>query len=223
MQNVTIVDYTKKEEFYNTLTHAFGAVASLFVLIACLVGAARIGNPLRTVCAVVFGLSMIIMYTASAVYHGVKPGKVKKVCRVIDHCMVFLAIAGCATPSAALLYDYEPTLAIIMWATAWISFTAGILMAVINFEKTKPFRLAFTLIAGLTLSLVGLKPMAELFPVGTLISVFGGGAAYVIGMFLYAVGKKKRYFHSLFHVLVLIGSAFHGFGIWYYIYSASAL
>ena len=223
MQNVTIVDYTKKEEFYNTLTHAFGAVASAFVLIACLIGAVRIGNPIRTVCGVVFGLSMIIMYTASAVYHGVKPGKVKKVCRVIDHCMVFLAIAGCATPSAALLYDYEPTLAIVMWATAWISFTAGILMAIINFEKTKPFRLAFTLIAGLTLSLVGLKPMAELFPAGTLVSVFGGGAAYIIGMILYAVGKKKRYFHSLFHVLVLIGSAFHGFGIWYYIYSASAL
>ena len=150
MQTVTIVDYTRKEEFYNTLTHAFGAAASFFVFVACMVGAVRIGSPLRTVCAVVFGLSMMIMYTASTVYHGVRPGKVKKICRVIDHCMVFLAIAGCATPSAALLYDYEPTTAIIMWVTAWGSFTAGILMAIINFEKTKPFRLAFTMLAGLT-------------------------------------------------------------------------
>lgn len=223
MQTVTIVDYTRKEEFYNTLTHAFGAAASFFVFVACMVGAVRIGSPLRTVCAVVFGLSMMIMYTASTVYHGVRPGKVKKICRVIDHCMVFLAIAGCATPSAALLYDYEPTVAIIMWVTAWGSFTAGILMAIINFEKTKPFRLAFTLIAGLTLSLSGLPAMIEHFPVGTVISVFGGGAAYIIGMVLYALGKKKRYFHSIFHIMVLIGSAFHSFGIWYYIYSASAL
>ncbi len=223
MQNVSIVDYTKKEEFYNTLTHAFGAVASLFVFIACLYGAIQIGNPIRTVCAVVFGLSMIIMYTASAVYHGVQKGKVKKICRVIDHCMVFLAIAGCATPSAALLYDYEPTIAKIMWITAWASFAAGILMAIINFEKTKPFRLAFTLIAGLTLSLTGLPAMIKHFPVGTLVSVFGGGAAYIIGMVLYAIGKKKRYYHSIFHVFVLIGSAFHSFGIWYYIYSAWSL
>ncbi|MBR2413273.1 MAG: hemolysin III family protein [Clostridia bacterium] len=223
MQTVTIVDYTRKEEFYNTLTHAFGAAASFFVFVACMVGAVRIGSPLRTVCAVVFGLSMMIMYTASTVYHGVRPGKVKKICRVIDHCMVFLAIAGCATPSAALLYDYEPTVAIIMWVTAWGSFTAGILMAIINFEKTKPFRLAFTLIAGLTLSLSGLPAMIEHFPVGTVISVFGGGAAYIIGMVLYAMGKKVRYCHSIFHVFVLLGSAFHAFGIWYYIYSASAL
>lgn len=223
MQNVTIVDYTKKEEFYNTLTHAFGAVASLFLMLACLSGAARIGNPVRTVCAVVFGISMITMYTASAVYHGVNGGKIKRICRVIDHCMVFLAIAGCATPSAALLYDYEPTLAIVMWVTAWSSFTAGILMATVNFEKTKPFRLAFTLICGIVLAFVGIKPMVEIFPVGTLISVFGGGAAYMLGMVLYALGKKIRYCHSIFHVFVLIGSAFHGFGIWYYIYSANAL
>ncbi len=223
MQTVTIVDYTRKEEFYNTLTHAFGAAASFFVFIACLVGAVRIGNPIRTVCAVIFGLSMMIMYTASTVYHGVRPGKVKKICRVIDHCMVFLAIAGCATPSAALLYEYEPTVAVIMWVTAWGSFTAGILMAIINFEKTKPFRLAFTLIAGITLSLTGLPAMIEHFPVGTLVSVFGGGAAYIIGMVLYAMGKKVRYCHSIFHVFVLLGSAFHAFGIWYYIYSASAL
>lgn len=223
MQTVTIVDYTRKEEFYNTLTHAFGAVASFFVFIACMVGAVRLENPIRTACAVVFGLSMMIMYTASTVYHGVRPGKVKKICRVIDHCMVFLAIAGCATPSAALLYDYEPAVAIIMWVTAWGSFTAGILMAIINFEKTKPFRLAFTMIAGLTLSLTGLPAMIEHFPVGTLVSVFGGGAAYIIGMVLYAMGKKKRYCHSIFHIMVLIGSAFHSFGIWYYIYSANAL
>ena len=223
MQTVTEVNYTRKEEFYNTLTHAFGAVASVVVLLACVVGAVRIGNPVRTVCAVVFGLSMIIMYTASTVYHGVRPGKIKKVCRVIDHCMVFLAIAGCATPSAALLFEYEPTVAVVMWAVAWISFTAGILMAIINFEKTKPFRLAFTMIAGLTLSLTGLPAMIEHFPVGTLVSVFGGGAAYIIGMVLYAMGKKVRYCHCIFHVFVLIGSAFHGFGIWYYIYSASAL
>ncbi|MBE6813428.1 MAG: hypothetical protein E7523_11195 [Ruminococcaceae bacterium] len=223
MQTVTIVDYTRKEEFYNTLTHAFGAAASFFVFIACLVGAIRIGNPIRTVCAVIFGLSMMIMYTASTVYHGVRPGKVKKICRVIDHCMVFLAIAGCATPSAALLHEYEPTVAVIMWVTAWGSFTAGILMAIINFEKTKPFRLAFTLIAGITLSLTGLPAMIEHFPVGTLVSVFGGGAAYIIGMVLYAMGKKKRYCHSIFHIMVLLGSAFHSFGIWYYIYSASAL
>lgn len=223
MQSVTIVDYTKKEEFFNTLTHAIGAVASVFVMIFCLVGAVRIGNPLRTVCAVVFGLSMIIMYTASAVYHGVKPGRLKKICRVIDHCMVFLAIAGCATPSAALLFDYEPLLAKIMWTTAWGCFTAGILMTMINFEKTKPFRLAFTLISGITLAFTGIKPMTELFPVGTLITVFGGGAAYILGMVLYAAGKKVRYCHSIFHVFVLIGSAFHSFGIWYYIYSAAAL
>ena len=223
MQTVTEVDYTRKEEFYNTLTHAFGAVASFVVFIACLVGAVRIGNPIRTFCAVIFGLSMMIMYSASTVYHGVRPGKIKKICRVIDHCMVFLAIAGCATPSAALLYDYEPTVAVVMWAVAWGCFTAGILMAIINFEKTKPFRLAFTLIAGLTLSLTGLPAMLEHFPAGTVVSVFGGGAAYIIGMVLYALGKKKRYFHSLFHIMVLIGSAFHCFGIWYYIYSASAL
>ena len=223
MQTVTEVDYTRKEEFYNTLTHAFGAVASFFVFVACMVGAVRIGSPLRTFCGVVFGLSMMIMYTASTIYHGVRPGKIKKICRVIDHCMVFLAIAGCATPSAALLYDYEPTVALIMWGTAWGSFIAGILMAIINFEKTKPFRLAFTMIAGLTLSLSGLPAMLEHFPAGTVISVFGGGAAYIIGMVLYAIGKKKRYFHSIFHIMVLIGSAFHSFGIWYYIYSANAL
>lgn len=223
MQNVTIVDYTKKEEFYNTLTHAVGAVASFFVMLACLHGALQIGNPIRTVCAAVFGLSMIIMYTASAVYHGVRPGRLKKICRVVDHCMVFLAIAGCATPSAALLYDYEPLLAKIMWGTAWSAFAAGILMATVGFEKTKTVRLVFTLAAGIVLAFVGIRPMVEIFPHGTLVCVFGGGVAYLLGMVLYALGKKKRYCHSIFHVFVLVGSAFHAYGIWYYIYSAAAL
>ena len=93
--------YTKGEEIFNMTSHIVGAVLGIVALVLCVKFAAIHHNPYGVVASAIFGLTMILLYTMSSIYHGLKPNsKAKKVFQVLDHCSIFLLIAGSYTPFA---------------------------------------------------------------------------------------------------------------------------
>lgn len=93
-------NYTKGEEIFNMVSHIVGAVAGIVVLVLCVIAAALNHNPYGVVGSVIYGVTMIMLYTMSSIYHGLRPGMAKKVFQVIDHCTIYLLIAGTYTPIA---------------------------------------------------------------------------------------------------------------------------
>ena len=92
-------DYTKGEEIANMVTHIIGAAFGVVALVLCVVFAARRGDPYRIVGSSIYGASLILLYTMSSVYHGLKPNMGKKVMQVLDHCTIYFLIAGTYTPT----------------------------------------------------------------------------------------------------------------------------
>lgn len=102
--------YTKGEEIFNMTSHIVGAVLGIVALVLCVIFAAIHHNPYGVVASAIFGLTMILLYTMSSIYHGLKPNsKAKKVFQVLDHCSIFLLIAGSYTPFAlCTLREVDP-------------------------------------------------------------------------------------------------------------------
>lgn len=106
MKRIKLVDrvlpvYTKGEEIFNMTSHIVGAVLGLVALVLCVIFASIHHNPYGVVSSAIFGVTMIILYVMSSIYHGLTPNlKAKKVFQVLDHCAIFLLIAGSYTPFA---------------------------------------------------------------------------------------------------------------------------
>lgn len=209
-----IPKYTLGEELVNSISHGIGAGLAVAVLVLSIVFSAKHGNTAGVVASCIYGTSMIIMFTISCIYHALSPNlKAKKVFRILDHCDIYVFIAGCYTPYC---------LSLIGGATGWVLFgiiwlcaIIGITLNAINLEKFKIPSLIMYLIMGwmIVFSFKSLKSNIE--PMG-LYLLLSGGIVYTIGAVLYAIGKKKKYFHSIFHFFVLGGSMLQFFSILLY-------
>jgi hemolysin III len=197
----------------NTLTHLIGAVSSLIALIFMIFKTSLIGDfsAAKLIGAITFGLSLILLYTASSVYHLVKGSETMiMLLRKLDHSMIFILIAGTYTPIC--LMTLSNPLKIIVLSTAWILAILGILLKVFWFNCPRKLYTSFYIIMGWMsiLLIVPIYKTASL--VGTMWLVIGG-LLYTIGGIIYA--KKgpnlcvKFGFHELFHVFVLLGSLAH--------------
>ena len=209
-----IPKYTLGEELVNSISHGIGAGLAVAVLVLSIVFSAKHGNTAGVVASCIYGTSMIIMFTISCIYHALSPNlKAKKVFRILDHCDIYVFIAGCYTPYC---------LSLIGGATGWVLFgiiwlcaIIGIVLNAINLEKFKIPSLIMYLIMGwmIVFSFKSLKSNIE--PMG-LYLLLSGGIVYTIGAVLYAIGIKKKYFHSIFHFFVLGGSMLQFFSILLY-------
>ena len=113
--------YTKGEEIFNMVSHIVGGVIGIVAIVLCSVVAALHHNPYGVVSGVIFGCTLLILYTMSSIYHGLKPNlKAKKVFQVIDHCSIFLLIAGSYTPfTLCTLRQYNTALGWSMFGIVW--------------------------------------------------------------------------------------------------------
>lgn len=226
IHEIKIPEYSVAEDRWNSATHALGAVLSLAALIACLARTIPTGDVWGIVSAAIYGLSLIVLYTCSAVYHGLKATSfTKKVMRVIDHCMIFILIAGTFVPYMliALRPEYPGacwTLLIVAWACAIL----GIVLTVAGFEKFKIIQMILYIAIGWT-TLSVISPLLHVFS-GELrpgfILLLLGGVIYTVGAIFYGLGKKIRYAHMVFHLFVLAGSILHFISIYCYVLPLSA-
>lgn len=202
--------YTKGEEIFNMTSHIVGAVLGIVAIVLCIVFAAVHGNVYGVVSAAIYGVTMIILYTMSSIYHGLSPQiNSKKVFQVLDHCSIFLLIAGSYTPFALCSIREKDALAgWMIFGVIWLFAVLGIVLNSIDIKKFKVFSMICYLLMGWCIIVKG-NLLPELLTLPGFILLLAGGVAYTIGAVIYALGKKHKYSHSIFHLFILLGSFLH--------------
>lgn len=212
----------KFREPFSGFSHVFGAIVSLLGLVLLLVAQfySNNFNAITIISAIVFGLSLICLYTASSVYHlTVAKDSIIKVLRKVDHAMIFILIAGTYTPVCALLLNAP--LKYIMLGIIWTIAIAGIIfkLAWINC----PSWLSSGIYIGMGwLAIFIIKPLSAVIPTSGLLLLILGGILYTIGGVIYCLEKKgiTRKFgaHEIFHIFVILGSLVHYIFIFKYVF-----
>ena len=202
-------DYTKGEEIFNYVSHIVGAVFAIVALVLCVTMAAINKSVWGVVSGSIFGATMILVYTISSVYHGLIPCLAKKVFQVIDHCSIFLLIAGTYTPITLVGFRLEnPVLGWWVFGVIWFFAILGIVLNAIDWKKFNVFSMICYLGMGWMAVLFIKDIMRCVGSFGTLFLLLGG-ILYTLGAILYVFGRKVRYFHSVFHLFVVAGSVMH--------------
>lgn len=216
----TLPNYTRGEELFNMITHIVGGGLGILICATCVIKAFLTGGAYEVVAAFLYGLSMITLYTMSSLYHGLKEGTAKKVFQVLDHCTIFLLIAGTYTPVALCsLRRMFPALGWVVFGVVWgLSILGGILNA-IDLKSFSKLSMVLYLLLGWCVVLTGKQAIAAM-GIPCLLYMLAGGIAYTVGAVFYAVGGKRSrpvpYMHGVFHIFVLIGSVLHFIGVFLY-------
>jgi hemolysin III len=197
--------YTLGEEILNTATHGFGAVASAIGLVFLVSQATVRGELFPLVAALVFGVSLVTLYSASAFYHGIPWPRVKRTFQTLDHVAIYLLIAGTYTPFA--LITLGERIGWLGFAVIWSLAAAGIAFELITRGRRMKLALVFYLAMGWVAVFV-IRDLMELMSWQGLTFLFLGGLFYTVGAVFYA-WKRLPYNHAIWHVFVLAGSASH--------------
>lgn len=198
-------DYTLGEEIANSITHGVGIGLSVAALTLLIMYGARSGDAWRLASAIVYGITLVLEYTASTLYHSFPQPKVKHVFKILDHAGIYMLIAGTYTPfTLVTLRDSGGWwLFIIVWALA----IAGISTEAFWAYRPRWLSAAVYLAMGWLVVLAIQPIIAHLAPAGVWLLV-AGGLAYTLGTIFYVL-KKVPYFHAVWHLFVLGGSICH--------------
>ena len=213
----SLPDYTRGEEIFNFVSHIVGGGFGLIALAVCVVVSAIHRDVWAIVSSAIYGVSMIALYTMSSVYHGLRPGKAKKVMQVMDHCTIYFLIAGTYTP--IVLTDIRTVYPGWGWAlfgTVWGLAALGCVFTAIDLKKYSALSMICYLGMGWCI-VIALRPTLETVALPALLWILAGGISYTIGAVLYGLGKRRRWMHSIFHLFVLMGSILQFVGIVGYI------
>lgn len=212
MEKISIPKYTLGEELVNAISHGIGALLSIVGLVFIILHS---HSTVGLVSGIIYACFTILLYVISCVYHALSPRlNGKKILRVIDHNNVLLMVAGTYTPICLSLLQGK--LGYIMFAFVWIVTLIAIILNSIDIDKYKNVCLACNLLLGWAAVFV-IKPLYKACGMGGLALLVGGGVIYSLGAILYALGSKKKYFHSIFHFFVLAGSIVHYLFIYFYV------
>ena len=209
-------NYTTGEEVMSMVTHIVGGGLGILALILCLVRTVRTGNLPGVVGSAIYGGSMIALYSVSSVYHGLHPNMGKKVMQVIDHCTIYILIAGTYTP--ILLSAFVPVYPLIGWgllAAEWVLAALATTLTAIDLKKYNVFSMICYIGMGWGI-IFFLKQAMEVMTPGGFYLLLSGGIAYTVGAVLYGIGSKKRWMHSVFHIFVVLGSLLQFLAIYWY-------
>ncbi len=206
LKDRTFPNYTRGEEIFNMVSHIVGGAFGVAALTIGVIAAAFTADAWKIVSVAIYGVTLVIMYTVSSIYHGLNIGTAKQVMRIIDHCDIYFLIAGTYTP--ILLCAIRPHNPAIAWTIFGVEWGLTALAATLNAIDLKKFsKLSMTCYIGMGWCIVAvLRPTIEYITMSGFWWLLLGGIAYTIGAVLYNVGKKVRYMHSVFHIFVIIGS-----------------
>lgn len=212
INEITIPKYSLGEELLNSISHGLGAIFGIVALIMMLTKTIPIGDPFAIVSAIIYGLSLIILFTISCVYHALGKNNGKRVMRVLDHDMIYILISGTYTPYMLIALRTHNvwnlgtgTVAYTMFGFVWLCCIVGAVFNSINIHKYRILSMICYLLSGWTVGAALFVLWNIITPAGVIL-LLSGGVVYTIGAVLYAIGAKKKYFHSIFHFFVLAGA-----------------
>lgn len=201
------------DEWVNTLTHGFGLLLSLLGFFFLVLPSLNNNEPWKLFSFVIYGASLVLLYSSSTIYHYLKTEKLKKLFRKVDHCAIFLLIAGSYTPFT--LIPLKGIYGWMLFGTIWSLAFLGIFLKAFYIHRFKKFTTCLYLLMG-WLVIIAIEPLMNNFPYEGLVWLLVGGVSYTIGVYFFVLDKRK-YYHAVWHVFVLGGSACQYFAILLYI------
>ena len=201
--------YTLGEEIFSSISHGVAAVFAVAALVFLLVTCQK--TPLYVVSAAVYGGTMVMLYTVSTLYHGLGLNRAKVVFRSLDHCTIFLLIAGTYTPITLVCLGGWKGWA--LFGVVWAAAVLGVVLNAVSVERFQKFSMACYLAMGWVVVLA-MGDFYRAAPGSSFWWLLGGGLLYTLGAVLYGLGKKFPYVHSVFHLFVLAGSVCHTVSVW---------
>ncbi len=208
LKEFNLPEYSTLEELLNALSHGLGAALSVAAIVVLIINSPF--NAKSIVCVSIYSISLFVLYIISTLYHAILPGKAKKVFRVLDHCSIFVLIAGTYTPICLLVLN--SVVGWILFFIVWAAAIVGIVFNSIDIKKFSKFSMVCYIAMGWVV-VFAFKPLIESISSSQLLFLTLGGIAYTVGAVLYLMGKKRKYMHSVWHLFVLIGSILHFFMI----------
>ena len=206
--------YSMGEEIVNTATHLLGGVLGIVALILCVVRAADVGGPAEITGAAIYGGCLVLLYSTSSLYHGLRPGMAKKVLQVLDHCAIYFLIAG--SYSLVCLGAIRRASPMIGWGILGMEWGLCAVATVLTAIDLKRYK-AFSMICYIGMGWAIIPLAALLFDImtpGGFWMLLAGGISYTVGAVLFAIPKK--WLHSVFHVFVVLGSVLQFFAFYFY-------
>lgn len=218
LKDRVLPNYTKGEEIFNMTSHIVGASLGVIATVLCIVISAIHKNAYGIVSSIVYGISLIVLYTMSSIYHGLSPRVMgKKVMQILDHCTIFILIAGSYTPFALCMFrEYNPIIGWTIFALIWSIAILGVVLNAIDLKKYRIFSMICYLFMGWII-IFKIDLLLKLLDINGVMLLVAGGIAYTIGAILYGVGVKHKYMHSIFHLFILLGSFLQFFCILFYV------
>ena len=215
MEKIKIPKYTLAEELINAISHGFGTAFAITALVLTVVISAKHHSAIAVVSSCIYGSSMIIMFLISCLYHSFSPKlKAKKVFRVLDHCDIYVFIAGSYTPFCLCLIGGLKGW--LMFGVIWICTVIGILLNSIDMDRFEKPSFVLYLIMGWMI-ILSLDVLLAKLPTAALVLLISGGVVYTLGSAFYIIGAKRKYLHSVFHFFILIAAILQFFSILYVI------
>lgn len=205
--------YTRAEEKANSLTHAAGVVLSLGGLILLVAATVQQGEPWRIVSCTIYGISLLMFYSFSTIYHSVQRPQIKYVFRVLDHASIYLAIAGTYTPFALVTLHGAWGWSIfgVIWGLAF----AGAVFKIFMTHRLRVLGPIFYIAMG-WLVVIAIKPLLAALPMAGFWWLAAGGVIYTVGVLFYAIDKIP-YNHTIWHIFVLVASTCHYLAVYWYV------
>ncbi len=210
-------DYTRGEEIMNMVTHIAGGGLAIIMLTLCLIFSVIKGDMWRIISCTIYGATMVLLYTVSSTYHGLKKSTGKKVMQIIDHCTIFFLIAATYTPILLVgIRPKYPTTAWVIFAIQWGITALGATFNAIDLKKYSKLSMAAYIAMGWCI-IVALDKTIEVMTLTGFLYLLAGGIIYTVGAILYGMGKRKKYIHSVFHIFVVLASILQFMAIFKYI------
>ena len=200
-------------ERFNSISHLVGAALALIGMVLLVGYASAQGDPWKIVSFSIYGVSLFLLYSLSTLYHSLR-GRAKEIFQKLDHVAIYLLIAGTYTPFTlvTLRGAWGWTLFVIIWGLAIL----GIIVDSRHKDGSRAIQMVIYLLMG-WLILIAMKPLVQALPTGALVLLVLGGVFYTSGIIFYAIDKRMKHAHGIWHLFVLAGSISHYLAVLFYI------
>lgn len=217
LANRVLPTYSRGEEAMNMITHIAGSGFAVIAWILSVLRAAQRGTVSDICAALFYGSCMVLVYTVSSIYHGLRPGTGKKVLQVLDHCAIYWLITGSYTP--IMVCSMVPVYPAIGWGLLCFQWVLAVIATVLTAIDLKQYRV-FSMICyiGMGWGIAPFLPQARAVLGNTgFVFLLTGGISYTVGAILFGLGKKIKWMHSIFHIFVVLGSVLQWVTIYFYV------
>lgn len=213
VSNMSMPNYSPQEEKLNFWSHFMGVIIGIITLIGLEILAIIKQMDLKIIVGVfIYGMSLITLYGASSLYHGLSSKSYyKKIMRVVDHCTVFILIAGTYTPIAILALPYNLRLTILL--VEWIGAAIGI--AINAYDLSNKWIVGISMVLYLVMGwvIIVVPTILEYLTIWPFVFILAGGIVYTLGVIFYGIGHNKKWFHSVFHIFCIVATILQEIGI----------